>query len=59
MAAFLSSRDNQTLPVVVFGLWRDGRFQQAAAAFLAFIAVLTPLILLYFAIGRGHIRSPD
>ena len=26
---------------------------------LAFIAVLTPLILLYFAIGRGHIRSPD
>jgi len=59
MAAFLSSRDNQTLPVVVFGLWRDGRFHQAAAAFLAFIAVLTPLILLYFVIGRGHIRSPD
>ena len=59
VAAFLSSRDNQTLPVVVFGLWRDGRFQQAAAAFLAFIAVLTPLILLYFVIGRGHIRPPD
>ena len=59
MAAFLSSRDNQTLPVVVFGLWQDGRFHQAAAAFLAFIAVLAPLILLYFVIGRGHIRAPE
>lgn len=59
VAAFLSSGDNQTLPVVVFGLWRDGRFHQGAAAFLAFIAVLAPLILLYFVIGRRHIRAPE
>jgi ABC-type Fe3+ transport system permease subunit len=59
MAAFLSSRDNQTLPVVIFGLWQDGRFHQAATVFLAFVAVLTPLILLYFMIGRRHIRAPE
>ena len=59
MAAFLSSRDNQTLPVVIFGLWRDGRFHQGAAAFLAFIAVLAPLIVLYFVIGRRHITAPE
>lgn len=55
MAAFLASRGNLTLPVIIWSMWSAGRLNQAAAAALVFVGLLTPLIVLYYVFGRRHI----
>ena len=55
MAAFLASRDNLTLPVIIWSMWSAGRLNQAAAVALVFVGLMTPLIVLYYVFGRRHI----
>ncbi|MCY4439312.1 MAG: ABC transporter permease subunit, partial [Deltaproteobacteria bacterium] len=55
MAAFLASRDNLTLPVIIWSMWTAGRLNQAAAVALVFVGLMTPLIVLYYVFGRRHI----
>jgi iron(III) transport system permease protein len=59
VAAFLASRGNLTLPVTIWSIWNNGQLNQAAAAALVFVGLLTPLIILYFAFGRRRISVPQ
>ena len=59
VAAFLASRGNLTLPVTIWSIWNNGQLNQAAAAALVFVGLLTPLIILYFAFGRRRISMPQ
>ena len=36
-------------------MWSAGRLNQAAATALVFVALMTPLIVLYYVFGRRHI----
>lgn len=53
MAAVLVTRQNVTLPMVIWGLWFGGDLNKAAAISLMFIIMLLPLFWLYSAISRG------
>jgi iron(III) transport system permease protein len=48
LAVLLTTRDNLTLPVVVWSIWQNGDFGKAAAISLVLIAMMTPLIALYW-----------
>ncbi len=52
LAVILTTRDNITLPVVVWGLWNASGFGQAAAVTLLLIALMLPIILLYWWVTR-------
>ncbi len=52
LAVILTTRDNITLPVVVWGLWNASGFGQAAAVTLILIALMVPIILLYWWVTR-------
>jgi iron(III) transport system permease protein len=47
LAAFVSTPQNVTLPVVGWFLWIEGRLNGAAAVAVIIMAVLTPLLLVY------------
>jgi iron(III) transport system permease protein len=59
MAAFLASRGNLTLPVIIWSMWSAGRLNEAAAAALVFVGLLAPLIGLYYVLGRRQISMPQ
>ncbi len=58
MAAFMVTNENITLPVVVWGLWLSGLGGQSAAVSLIFVASLTPLIIIYWALrGKTGVKG--
>jgi iron(III) transport system permease protein len=48
LAILLTTRDNLTLPVVVWSIWQDGGFGKSAAITLLLMAMMVPLIALYW-----------
>jgi iron(III) transport system permease protein len=52
MAAILVTRENVTLPTVIWGFWYGGDLSKAASTSLGFIVLLLPLFWLYSAVGR-------
>jgi iron(III) transport system permease protein len=52
LAVILSSAGNITFPVVVWSLWLGGGLGQASALALVMLAMMTPLIALYWLIAR-------
>jgi iron(III) transport system permease protein len=52
LAIILTTRDNITLPVVVWSLWNASGFGQAAAITLVLIALMVPIIALYWWVSR-------
>ena len=58
LAVLLTTRDNLTLPVVVWSIWQDGGFGKAAAITLLLMALMVPLIALYWwAVRRTGLRE--
>ena len=52
LAVLLTTRDNITLPVVVWSLASSGQMGKSAALVLVLLVVLAPLIALYWLIAR-------
>ena len=52
LAAFLTSRDNHTLPTLVLSFVARGESTTAAALSLLLIGFMIPLVVLYFTLGR-------
>jgi len=59
LAVLLTTRDNITLPVVVWSIWLTGDIGKAAALALVFLASLAPLIAIYWQIARKRLAMPD
>ncbi len=58
LAVLLTTRDNLTLPVVVWSFWQDGAFGRAAAITVLLMAMMVPLIVLYWwAMRRTGLRQ--
>jgi iron(III) transport system permease protein len=57
VAALLASPTNITLPVVIWNLLQGGSLQQAAAVTIVMMAILTPLVLLYWYVGGRRVFS--
>jgi iron(III) transport system permease protein len=58
LAVILTTRDNLTLPVVVWSIWQSGGFGQAAAITLLLMLLMVPLIALYWwAMRRTGLRE--
>jgi iron(III) transport system permease protein len=58
LAVLLTTRDNLTLPVVVWSFWQDGVFGRAAAITVLLMAMMVPLIVLYWwAMRRTGLRE--
>ena len=52
LAVLLSRAENTTLPVVVWSIWLNGGFSQAAALTVVMLGVLVPIIVLYWIVAR-------
>jgi iron(III) transport system permease protein len=52
LAVILSTADNLTFPVVVWSLWLGGGLGQASALAMVMLAMMTPLIAIYWLIAR-------
>ena len=52
LAAFLTAKDNQTLPTFILSFVVRGEAPIAAALSLFLIAFMAPLVILYFLFGR-------
>jgi iron(III) transport system permease protein len=52
LAVILSTGDNLTFPVVVWSLWLGGGLGQASALAVVMLAMMTPLIALYWLLAR-------
>jgi iron(III) transport system permease protein len=52
LAAILTSGDNTTLPMVIWGLWQGGGLGQASALAMIMLAAMAPVIALYWMIAR-------
>ena len=48
LAVLLTTRNNLTLPVVVWSIWQDGGFGKSAAITVILMAMMVPLIALYW-----------
>jgi len=48
LAVLLSRAENTTLPVVVWSIWLNGGFGQAAALTTVMLCILVPIIALYW-----------
>lgn len=59
MASILVTRTNLTLPVAVWGLWESGHPGSAAAASLIVMAIMTPLVLIYWLCGRRQLEITE
>jgi iron(III) transport system permease protein len=57
LAVLLTTRDNITLPIVIWGLWQGGGFGDAAAVALVMLCLMIPVVALYwFIAGRSGLR---
>ena len=54
LAAFVTTPQNMTLPMVAWFLWQNGSLTQAAAVAIIIVMALAPLLLIYFSFGRGR-----
>jgi len=54
----LSRAENTTLPVVVWSIWLNGGFSQAAALTVVMLAILVPIIALYWFVARRSGMAP-
>jgi iron(III) transport system permease protein len=52
LAVILSTADNITFPVVVWSLWLGGGLGQASALAIVMLAMMTPLIAIYWLFAR-------
>jgi iron(III) transport system permease protein len=52
LAVILTTRDNMTLPVVVWSMWVASGFGQAAALTLLLLALMVPIVCLYWWFAR-------
>lgn len=52
IASLLVTPSNVTLPMVIWGLWLNGTFSQAAAAALTGLLLMVPLIFVYWILSR-------
>ena len=52
MAVFLVTRGNNTMPALIFALWSGGQQAEAAAIGVIMLLAVTPLVALYFVVGR-------
>ena len=59
LAAFLTTKDNLTLPVVVWSLWQGGETGPAAALTAIMLAAMGPGLALYWWIGRRRIAIAE
>ena len=59
LAVLLSRAENTTLPVVVWSIWLNGGFSQAAALTVVMLAVLVPIIVLYWLVARRSGMAPQ
>ncbi len=53
LAAFVSTPQNITLPLVIWIQWTAGNLDGAAALAVILMLILAPLLFLYFRFGRG------
>ncbi len=52
LAAFLTAKDNQTIPTLILSFVTRGEPTTAAAISLLLVAFMMPLVFLYFLFGR-------
>ncbi|HLI21189.1 MAG TPA: iron ABC transporter permease [Stellaceae bacterium] len=52
LAVLLTTRDNITLPVVIWSLWLGGGLGDAAAVALVMLCLMTPIIAIYWFVAR-------
>ena len=52
VAAMLTTADNLTLPAAMWGIWQAGFYPKAAAATVLLLALMVPLIFLYWRFMR-------
>ncbi len=57
LAAFLTTRGNLTLPVVIWSMWQGGTSGPAAALSVLLLLLMTPVIALYWYIGRRRVAG--
>jgi len=53
LAAFVTTPNNLTLPMVAFDLWNDGSLNQGAAVAVLVVCAVVPFLWLYIRFGRG------
>jgi iron(III) transport system permease protein len=51
-SVLVTSQENITLPMIVWGLWLGGSLNQAAAANLVVLAFMLPALIVYLYFGR-------
>ena len=54
LAVLLTTRDNMTLPVVVWGLWVGGGYGDASAIAFIIIGLMIPIVSLYWLVARKN-----
>ena len=59
LAVILTSRGNITLSVEIWNLWNAGGLGNAAALALIMVAMMLPLVVLYWAWAKRHGRLVD
>jgi iron(III) transport system permease protein len=52
LAVLLTTRDNITLPVVIWSLWLGGGLGDAAAVALVMLCLMTPIVAAYWLVAR-------
>ena len=52
LAVVLTARDNITLPVVVWSMWLNGGLGRASAITLLLLALMVPVVVLYWMVAR-------
>jgi iron(III) transport system permease protein len=58
LAVALTARDNMTLPVVVWSMWLNGGLGRASAITLLLLALMIPVVVLYWLVARRTTALP-
>ena len=53
LAVFVTTTSNLTLPVVIWSIWESGSVGKASALTLVMLAIIVPIIALYWFFARG------